>query len=279
MKYPRPKAFFQKNTFKAILIVVFAWTIFLVSIEQLSKLNKSIKPDTPKKMEKPAPSTALAENKIQRMKWYGGDKIPYDLLKNEVTSVLKLLNVYNEGFVELLIGTVSAESDMGKYVQQQKFIQQAVQEYDPVDKKWYKNTRTISYPQGPGRGIFQIEPASLKDMYEHYLKFNPALQDVVDSLLWEDEDRTTQLQWNLHYQIAIAAVHYIRFHKTVPSPESIDAESNIWKVAYNTEKGKGKRKVYVKKKNGTIVKGFSCQPPGSPLNPDTSARSKLTIKK
>ena len=113
--------------------------------------------------------------------------------------------------VELLMLTAATESHLGTYIRQIK---------------------------GPARGIFQMEPATEKDIYENYLRFPRQLQ----LLLWVEEFKGTRgidLKANLAYQIAMARVHYWRSPMKMPLEDDAVGLANKWKQVYNTELGRG----------------------------------------
>lgn len=128
-----------------------------------------------------------------------------------IKPTLTLLDMDSESAERLLLGTIAVESSMGLYLHQQK---------------------------GPALGIYQIEPATLRDVYENFLGFRPDLHKKMRYIKsgMSNEDN---LIGNLYYATAIARLIYKRVKEPFPEPCDIDGLANYWKTYYNTEKGKG----------------------------------------
>lgn len=99
---------------------------------------------------------------------------------------------------------------------------------------------------GPARGIFQMEPATEKDIWANFLTYKQPLLKLVKDLLGPANFNFPALQWNLAYQIAMARVHYFRVKAPLPSykshvdsHEAVFALADYWKEHYNTHLGKG----------------------------------------
>ena len=137
--------------------------------------------------------------------------IDKEQLRGTIETVLKDINLYSESAVELLMGTAAVESKLGTYIKQIK---------------------------GPALGIFQMEPATEKDIWQNYLAHRSGLTSEVmryKSLQTLGND----LQWNIGYQIVMARVHYLRVPKRLPAAGDVVGLGIYWKKYYNTLKGKG----------------------------------------
>lgn len=110
--------------------------------------------------------------------------------------------------VELLMLTAATESKLGRYFRQIR---------------------------GPALGIFQVEPATERDLFENYLEYNRDLLSWVEDL---EMNHDFNLKYNIAYQIAIARLVYFRKKDPLPSIELHELAA-YWKKHYNTHLGKG----------------------------------------
>lgn len=134
-------------------------------------------------------------------------------LRDLITVVLKDAGLYSESATELLMLTAAVESRQGTYIKQIR---------------------------GPARGIFQMEPATEKDIWENYLKYKPKLKQVVSRYLYADGvPAGMDLQANIPYQILMARIHYRRVPAALPDVNDRLAIAAYWKKHYNTHLGKG----------------------------------------
>jgi len=111
----------------------------------------------------------------------------------------------------LLLGTAAQESHLGTY-----FYQMG---------------------SGPARGIFQIEPATEKDIWENYLEYKPTLKANIIALTGVKSPNVNHLTMNILYQICIARVHYLRVKEALPT--DLDDMAIYWKRYWNTKHGAG----------------------------------------
>ena len=136
--------------------------------------------------------------------------IEADQLRTLIKEVLVYLGHYSESAVELLMLTAAVESNCGTYIEQ---------------------------VNGPARGIFQMEPATEKDIWKNWLVYHGDMESAVLQimLMYADWD----LRANLVYQIAMARIHYLRVAERLPGSKDVIAMASYWKQYYNTLKGKG----------------------------------------
>jgi hypothetical protein len=142
-----------------------------------------------------------------------------DLIERKITEI----NMYSPAAVNQLLGTAAVESDFGTYLRQRN--------------------------GGPGRGVFSMEPATEKDIWENYLDRNDhedLARDVcmVSGVCGYDPDA---LEYNLAYQIVMARIHYWRVEEPLPEPSDIEGLARYWKQYYNTHAGKGTVKQFLTK--------------------------------
>lgn len=140
-------------------------------------------------------------------------------LRAKITAVLKHLEPeipFSETAVELLMLTCAQETHLGKYLYQVK---------------------------GPARGIFQIEPATEKDMWRTLAQSGTtkmeALRAKIGKMMFITEPKgLTNMEMNLAYQIAMARFFYYRIPKALPDYD-IEEMAKYWKKYFNTYLGKG----------------------------------------
>lgn len=91
---------------------------------------------------------------------------------------------------------------------------------------------------GPARGLWQIEPATHRDLWINFLDFRDWLADRVYPIRALAPDLDDQLAVNLVYGAAICRLIYYRRPEPLP-PGEAGACARYWKAHYNTELGKG----------------------------------------
>jgi len=134
-------------------------------------------------------------------------------LKDLIEKVLNFLDMHSDAAVNLLLGTAAQESHLGTYIKQ--------------------------IGNGPALGIFQMEPATEKDIWDSYLKYRFEIADKIFDISGVEEPSPLHLQGNLIYQIVMARLHYRRKRDPLPSAGDELGLAAYWKNHYNTSKGKG----------------------------------------
>ena len=138
-------------------------------------------------------------------------------LPAHIKTTLKKYKFYSEGMHKLLLGTIAAESEYGKF------------------------NRQIG--GGPARGIYQMESATANDIWNEYLAYHPVLRSKVKKSLWKNVDLKTQLRYNIEYQTLMAVIHYKRAEEK--NNIKIEDDASRWSCAFyykkywNSYKGKG----------------------------------------
>ena len=92
---------------------------------------------------------------------------------------------------------------------------------------------------GPAVGLWQMEPATERDLWENFLAYKPELRAKVEALLAPEPSRTQQLATNLAYGCAMCRVHYLRKPAALPDAADIQGMARYWKLHYNTPLGRG----------------------------------------
>lgn len=127
-----------------------------------------------------------------------------------ITGVLTTLGYNTPPFVNLLLGTMAQESDMGKHETQ--------------------------FGGGPARGVFMCENATFQDVNANFLAYHSALNTSVQSYAPEGATGTADDLVNNHgYACAYAACSYIRHHVPLPSvdPSDVPTMYALYKRYYN----------------------------------------------
>lgn len=84
-----------------------------------------------------------------------------------------------------------------------------------------------------------MEPATEKDIWDNYLRYQPFLKDKVIKTTGVKQPDQFHLRGNLLYQIAMARLYYRRKPEILPPQTDIMGMAKYWKKHYNTYKGKG----------------------------------------
>lgn len=140
----------------------------------------------------------------------------YQLREEIIRPALEYLDPiipYSMAGENLLMGTCAQESKLGTYVKQ--------------------------LGGGPALGIFQMEPATLKDINDNYLQYRIPLRTSVEMLLVPMQTNEQNLVSNLAYATAMSRIHYFRVPDPIPMHDDIEGLANYWKCHYNTKCGKG----------------------------------------
>ena len=100
----------------------------------------------------------------------------------------------------------------------------------------------------PAIGFWQIEPATMYDMMRNYLsyrkKYKEALKDL--GMKFKGDDIEMSVMSNMAVQAALCRLHYRRDKDPLPSWDDIEAQGRYWKKVYNTFKGRGTIKHFMK---------------------------------
>lgn len=144
--------------------------------------------------------------------------INVDQLKEYIIRpTLEDLGLWSQAAENLLLGTMAQESHMGHYIHQVK---------------------------GPALGIYQIEPETHDDVWEHYLDYRESMADKVSELSYLTTSKS--LVSNLSYATAIARIIYLRVSEPLPLPQDLVGMARYWKKYYNTPLGKGTEREFVR---------------------------------
>lgn len=86
---------------------------------------------------------------------------------------------------------------------------------------------------GPALGVWQMEPATEKDIWTNFLEFHPEFRVPVMKLVVSGIDRTKQLEGNLYYACAMARVEYLRAPEPLPKAGDLANQARYYVKYYN----------------------------------------------
>ena len=98
---------------------------------------------------------------------------------------------------------------------------------------------------GPARGLYQVEPATHRDIWLSYLAYRPRLAGRLLGLTAGARPGAGQLVWNLGYATAIARLVYFRVPDPLPAAQDIAGLAAYWKAHFNTPAGKGRARDFI----------------------------------
>tara|TARA_R100000234_G_scaffold3291_3_gene2738 strand:- start:900 stop:1346 length:447 start_codon:yes stop_codon:yes gene_type:complete len=125
---------------------------------------------------------------------------------------LKEMDLYSEDAVDLVYKTGNAETG-------------------------YRHLKQMG--GGPAIGFWQVEPATLIDIIDNYVKYRPKLEKRLKSLGFDKRDMEVRVMSNLALQAAFCRLKYRRDKYPLPKAGDLKAQAECWKRVYNTHLGKG----------------------------------------
>jgi hypothetical protein len=134
-------------------------------------------------------------------------------LRNHViVPVLEHLDLDSLAAQNLLLGTAAVETEMGAYLVQIR---------------------------GPALGIYQIEPLTYRDVWDHWITHRPLIRAAVTAFAGDYPCGADQLVGNLYYATAVARCIYRRDPAPLPAADDIEGLARTWKRVWNTSRGRG----------------------------------------
>lgn len=142
-----------------------------------------------------------------------------------VRPALRRLELWSEEAENIVIGTAAVESKL-HYLKQ--------------------------LGDGPALGLWQIEPATHDDVWGNYLLFRIARARALHWVAGHFVERYEVPQipphdwlvYNLRYAAGVCRLIYRRAPEALPS--TVDGMAALWKLRYNTPKGKGTEEDFVR---------------------------------
>ena len=136
----------------------------------------------------------------------------YDM-KNLIDETLKKYNLYSQEASELIFGTISQESHLGKYRRQ-------------MVKNWDISKHAI--------GISQVERSTFNWLQTVFVGKIPQLSKI----------QFIDLAYNDEMAILFCRLRYLVDPN--PIPKTLEKQAEYWKRIYNTKYGKGTPEEYIK---------------------------------
>ena len=131
-----------------------------------------------------------------------------------IRPTLHALGMWSKPAEDLMLGTACQESHCGEYIRQ------------------LGCSGTIG-----AFGVWQMEIATARDIYDNYLRYRPELKAAVEHLRGAGQSIQDALISNLAYACALARIKYRRDPAAIPS--DLRGQAEMWKRVYNTATGKG----------------------------------------
>ena len=100
----------------------------------------------------------------------------------------------------------------------------------------YRNLRQIG---GPALGFFQVEPATIIDTMDNYVKYRTSIKTKLWALGWDEGHMEQRVVSNIALQVAFCRLKYRRDSKPLPKADDVVGQAKYWKRVYNSEHGKG----------------------------------------
>ena len=136
---------------------------------------------------------------------------------------LKEMDLYSEDAVDLVYKTGNAETG-------------------------YRHLKQMG--SGPAIGFWQVEPATLIDIMDNYVKYRPELEKRLKSLGFSRSDVETRVMSNIALQAVFCRLKYKRDKYALPKSSDLKGQAEYWKRVYNTHLGKGTIKHFMEANNG-----------------------------
>jgi hypothetical protein len=137
---------------------------------------------------------------------------PNQLQRDIIVPALQLLGMDSPSARMLLLGTAAQESRCGHYVRQ--------------------------LGTGPAVGIFQMEPATYRDIWNNYIAYHPEIQKAL-AARWPMQPLAEEMVTDLLLAAVMCRLHYRRVKSKLPNHDDVRALANYWKEHYNTHQGRG----------------------------------------
>ena len=102
---------------------------------------------------------------------------------------------------------------------------------------------------GPALGFFQVEPKTIMDTMENYVKYRPKIQDSLYKLGYIENDVVYRVMSNIALQVAFCRLKYRRDRFALPKRTDLNGQAEYWKRVYNSTLGKGTIEHFIKANN------------------------------
>ena len=95
------------------------------------------------------------------------------------------------------------------------------------------------YGGGPALGFWQVEPATINDTIENYVKYRSKLEKLLISLGYDETHSEIRVMSNIALQVAFCRLKYRRDKNALPKACDLKGQAEYWKRVYNSHLGKG----------------------------------------
>ena len=96
---------------------------------------------------------------------------------------------------------------------------------------------------GPAVSFWQIEPATINDIWVNYILYRKPLVQKAYELGFIEDEMDFSVMTNIGVAIFFTRIYYRR--KPGAIPKTTEERAEYWKKHYNTEQGKGTVKHYI----------------------------------
>lgn len=151
-------------------------------------------------------------------------------LRQIIRTTTQLIYLWSPEAEDLLLGTAATESHLGKY--------------------------TSQIGGGPALGIYQMEPATLRDIYDNWIDNRPYLAKEIGKIVGCNHASIDRLQYDPVYSTMLARLHYRRVKFALPKHGDIGGYGEYWKDHYNTKHGKGTVGKFVRDWNNMVLQSL-----------------------
>jgi hypothetical protein len=138
------------------------------------------------------------------------------MMKKQIREIiewgLKEMDLYSEDAVDLVYKTGNAETG-------------------------YRHLKQMG--GGPAIGFWQVEPATLIDILDNYVKYRPELEKRLKSLGFDRSSVEVRVMGNIALQAVFCRLKYKRDRYALPKSNDLEGQAKYWKRVYNTHLGKG----------------------------------------
>ena len=100
-------------------------------------------------------------------------------------------------------------------------------------------TYLVQHGEGPAVSVFQLEPATIEDIQENYIRYRSLLREAVEFASGVWPIMPEQVKGNLYLAAMLCRIHYRRAPAPLPEAGDVGGQAKYWKKYYNTAKGKG----------------------------------------
>ena len=147
-----------------------------------------------------------------------------------IKPTLIALGLYSPSAVNLLLGTCAQESQMGKYLIQQK----------------------IGFRGGIG--IFQMQAPAFMTTWDKMLAPNILMRGKLKALLGYDiKPQPERMASDLLLATAMTRLYYAAINSALPEPDDVNGLAHYWKIYYNSAIGAGTTQQFVINYNNYVL--------------------------